>query len=221
MKKALISAALWVFGTAFALAAMGQQQTPDVGLVSEITGDVGYSNGGSPSKPIQPYMRVRQGDRIVLAQGSVLQISYFTAGVKETWKGAATFVATNAGGELLKGNKPEVAQLPGSVANKLARVPALIAGTRTGGITVRALSERPDPAKKEKEVAEAMANYEAMRASARRDDIIPELYLFSVLQEYEMYDDLKVVAQELVRRQPQNRELADLAMRAIKRADEQ
>lgn len=221
MKKALISAAFWVLGVAFAVSAAAQQQTPDVGLVSEIVGDIGYSNGGSPAKKLQPYMRVRQGDRIVLAPGAVLQVSYFTAGVRETWKGAATFVATNAGGELLKGNKPEVVQLPGSVANKLARVPGMIAGSRAGGITVRAFSERPDPAKKEKEVAEAMANYEAMRAGAARDDIIPELYLFSVLQEYEMYDDLKVIAQELVRRQPQNQELSDLAMRAIKRAEEQ
>ena len=123
MKKILLNLGLWFCGTTIAFCAIGQQQTPDVGLVNKIAGAGTYSSAGSPSKPVQAYMRLRQGDRIVLAQGAVLQISYFTAGVKESWTGAATFVVTNAGGELLKGAKPDIAKLPGSVADTLSRAP--------------------------------------------------------------------------------------------------
>lgn len=220
MNKIWISIAGWLFGATIACSAFGQAQSPDVGLVNQVAGAATYSNAGSASKAVQVYMRVRQGDRIVLPQGALLQISYFTAGVKETWKGAATFVVTSAGGEVLKGAKPDIAKLPGSVADKLARVPGLIAGTRAGGVTVRGVSERPSPEKKRQEVAKAMADYETMRAGTERSDITPELFLFSVLQEYEMYDDLKVVAQDLLRRAPDNRDIVELANWAIKRAEQ-
>mgnify|MGYP006212409921 CR=1 FL=1 len=47
------------------------------------------------------------------------------------------------------------------------------------------------------------------RASA--DDITPELYLYSVLQDHLMYDDMKQVVAEMQKRQPANPDVAAMA----------
>ena len=220
MKNILSIVVIFMTSLALSGVALGQEQAPNVGMVNVMSGNVQYSNGGSAPTSVKPYMMVRQGDKITLAPGSALQIIYFSAGVKESWTGQSTFVATNAGGEYLRGSKPGVVKLPAAIPDKLSRVSGLIAGSRVGGVAIRAVGAVPDPSKREKEVAEAMSNYESMKVSSGVSDVTPELYLFSVLQEYEMYDDLKAVAMEMLRLQPQNPEVSSLAKWAIKKAED-
>ena len=60
------------------------------------------------------------------------------------------------------------------------------------------------------EVNGAKDTYKKMRAASANDDITPELYLYSVLQDYLLYDDMKPVVDEMAKRQPGNTEVNEL-----------
>jgi hypothetical protein len=188
----------------------------NVGIVNQINGDVKYQGAkdAAPHK-LQAFAQLRHGDKITVPAGAEIKISYFAGNRQETWKGAANFVATTEGGELLKGNKPEVAKLPGMVSQKLARVPELMGTSRIGGIVVRSLSAATDKGQREKEVSEAMAAYESMRSKSGESDITPELFIISVLLDNEMYADVKWVADEISKRQPNNTEYRQFASWAL------
>lgn len=189
------------------------QDAGDVGLVNSLQGDVSYQGKEGPARKAQPYMRLRHGDKVTLAAGGAIKISYTTANRQESWTGPSSFVATSSGGELLKGSKPEIVQLPSAVPQKLARVSELMNTSRVGGLVVR--SVKAQSASSKEEVAEAVAAYESMRAKAAPTDVTPELFLYSVFQENGMVDDLKIVAKEMMSRQPDNPEIRQLAQAAL------
>ena len=60
-----------------------------------------------------------------------------------------------------------------------------------------------------------MATYESRRAAAVPSDVTPELFLYSVFQEHGMVDDLKIVAREMMLRQPDNAEIQQLGKAAL------
>jgi len=71
---------------------------------------------------------------------------------------------------------------------------------------------RLSPSARERaEVAEARATFGKMRAAAAPDDVTPELYLFSVLQGYSLYEELGPVAENMLRRQPRSEDIRALA----------
>lgn len=204
---------VFAFLASLAGAAVGQDAASDVGLVNALQGDVSYQSKDGPARKAQAYMRVRHGDKIQVAAGASIRISYTTASRQESWTGPASFVATSSGGELLKGSKPEVAQLPAAVPQKLARVSELMNTSRVGGLVVR--SAKAQTATSKEEVAAAVATYESMRAAAAPSDVTPELFLYSVFQEHGMVDDLKIVAREMMLRQPDNAEIQQLGKAAL------
>ncbi len=211
----ILSTGMVVFAFLASLAggAVGQDAASDVGLVNALQGDVSYQSKDGPARKAQAYMRVRHGDKIQVAGGASIRISYTTASRQESWTGPASFVATSSGGELLKGSKPEVAQLPAAVPQKLARVSELMNTSRVGGLVVR--SAKAQTATSKEEVAAAVATYESMRAAAAPSDVTPELFLYSVFQEHGMVDDLKIVAREMMLRQPDNAEIQQLGKAAL------
>ncbi len=190
-----------------------QEAAGDVGLVNALQGDVSYQGKEGQSRKAQPYMRLRHGDKVTLASGASIRISYTTVSRQESWLGPGIFVATSAGGELLKGNKPEVVQLPAAVPQKLARISELMNTSRVGGLVVR--SAKVQTSANQEEVAEAMAAYESMRAKAVPSDVTPELYLYSFFEERGMTDDLKIIAREMLSRQPDNPDIQQLAKAAL------
>lgn len=192
---------------------LAQDAGGDVGLVNSLQGDVSYQGKEGPARKAQPYMRLRHGDKVTVAAGGAIRISYTTANRQESWTGPSSFVATSGGGELLKGSKPEIVQLPSAVPQKLARVSELMNTSRVGGLVVR--SVKAQSASSKEEVAEAVAAYESMRAKAAPSDVTPELFLYSVFQENGMVDDLKIVAKEMMSRQPDNPEIRQLAQAAL------
>ena len=129
--------------------AFAQGNSADVGLVNAMQGDVNYQGKEGPAKKAQAYMRLRHGDKVILGAGASIRISYTTVSRQESWTGPSTFVATSAGGEVIKGNKPEVVQLPAVAPQKLARIAELMNTSRVGGLVVRSVAvqtaERPCP----------------------------------------------------------------------------
>ncbi|MCK9381099.1 MAG: hypothetical protein M0P95_08525 [Sulfuritalea sp.] len=205
--------------TAFVLAAVmagttwAQEVAGDVGLVNALQGDVSYQGKEGQTRKAQPYMRLRHGDKITLASGASIRISYTTVSRQESWLGPGVFVATSAGGELLKGSKPDVVQLPATVPPKLARISEMMHLSSVGGVVVR--SGKAQTLASKDEVADAMATYESMRATTTPSDVTPELFLYAVFEEHGMVDDLKVVARSMLARQPDNPEIQRLAKAAL------
>lgn len=190
-----------------------QEAAGDVGLVNALQGDVSYQGKEGQARKAQPYMRLRHGDKVTLASGASMRISYTTVSRQESWLGPASFVATSTGGEMLKGTLPDVVKMPSAVPQKLARISELMNTSRVGGLVVRAAKIQTSAT--QEQVAEAMAAYESMRAKAVPSDVTPELYLYSVFEELGMTDDLKIVAREMLARQPDNPDIQQLAKVAL------
>jgi len=206
----LISAAALL---AVALAAGAQ--SGDVGLLNQLSGDVSYAGQGGTQSKAQAFMKVREGDRFTLPAGAQLRLVYFNGSRQETWKGPASFKAGTRQSEALSGQATDTAQLPSGVAQKIAQVPNLVQIAklgRSGGIAVRG-GGKPGrlSAEQQAEVSQAKANYMQMRQKASAEDITPELYYYAVLQDNLLYQDMKTVTDEMLKRQPNNPEAQELA----------
>jgi len=190
-------------------------QSSDVGLLNQLSGEVAYTGQGGAQSKAQAFMKVRQGDRFTLPAGAQLRVVYFNGSRQETWKGPASFKAGTQQSEALSGQVAEAAQLPSGVAQKIAQVPNLVQIAklgRSGGIAVRG-GGKPGRLSSEQlaELTEARGNYTQMRQKAPAEDITPEFYYYSVLQDYLLYDEMKTVTDEMLRRQPNNQEAQELA----------
>jgi hypothetical protein len=198
-----------------ALALGAGAQSSDVGLVNQLSGEVSYAGQGGTQSKAQAFMKVREGDRFTLPDGAQLRLVYFNGSRQETWKGPASFKAGSKQSEALSGQAAEAAQLPSGVAQKIAQVPNLVQIAklgRSGGIAVRG-GGKPGrlSAEQQAEVSQAKTNYALMRQKAAAEDITPELYYYSVLQDHLLYSDMKMVTDEMLKRQPNNPEAQELA----------
>jgi hypothetical protein len=195
-----------------AAAAGGAHAQADVGLVNLVAGDVSFVPlSGKPGK-VQPFMRVRDGDRFTLPAGAQIRVVFFEGSRQERWQGPASFRAARAQGEAVNGKPAEVVQLPAGVPNRIARVPELMQNAKLGGIQVRGAPGRSAPdAAQSQTLREARATYEQLRKSMPADDITPELFLYSVLSDYQLYDEMKVVVDEMLRKQPGSEDVKSLA----------
>jgi hypothetical protein len=208
MKK-LVASLGWIaiFATASALA-------NDVGLINHIAGDVSYTSGKSTDKA-KPFMKLREGDRVNVAAGAQLRVVYFQGGRQESYTGPASFTAGTQQSAQQSGAQPQVSTLPSGVPQKISQTPELIQIAklgRSGGVAVRGNPPAPRlTPQQQAEVRQARQTYEQMRQSAPADDIVPELYLYSVLQDHLLYGDMKTVVSEMQRRQPANPDVAAMA----------
>jgi len=196
----------------------------DVGLVNQLNGDVSYTGGGASAKA-QPFMKVRQGDKFTVPAGAQIRIVYFQGGRQETWKGPAAFRAGSQQSDAQSGQPAEVTTLPSTVPQRIAQVPELLQIAklgRSGGVQVRNPDKRAPSLTSEQqaEITAAKSTYAKMRAGAQADDITPELYLYSVLQDYLLYADMKPVVAEMVKRQPDSAEVKELAAWVNSRAQQ-
>jgi hypothetical protein len=186
----------------------------DVGLINQLSGDVTYASGGSPAKA-KPYMKVRQGDRFNVPASATVRLVYFQGGRQETYTGPASFIAGTQASQQQTGQAAQIASLPAGVPQKIAQTPELIQIAklgRSGGVAVRgAQREQRLSPQQQAEVRQARQTYDQLRKSASADDITPELYLYSVLQDHLLYSDMKTVVAEMQKRQPSNADVQVMA----------
>jgi len=200
------------FATAFAAASVFAAE--DVGLVNQLSGEVTYASGGSTAKA-KPFMKVREGDKFTVHAGAQLRIVYFQGGRQEAFTGPATLTVGSQSSGQQTGPQPQVTTLPAGVPQKIAQTPELVQIARlgrSGGVAVRGAQsmQRLTP-QAQAEVRQARQTYEQMRKSSAADDIVPELYLYSVLQDHLLYDDMKVLVADMQKRQPSNADVAVMA----------
>ena len=190
----------------------------DVALVNRVSGVASYASPSNSANPVTAFMRVREGDRFTVASGAMVRVVYMQGGRQEAWTGPASFVAGERQSTAVRGT-PAVTQVPVMVAEKMGRIPNLMQSARLGGVTVRG-GPRSEPltAAEADDLRLARDTYRRLRADAPQDDVAPELFLYSVLQEYSQYDELRGVAKEMLRRQPDSAEVRELADWAESRA---
>src|SRR5439155_22433170 len=113
------------------------------------------------------------------------------------------------------GAQPQVTTLPSGVPQKISQTPELIQIAklgRSGGVAVRGTQPAPRlTPQQQAEVRQARQTYEQLRQTSAADDITPELYLYSVLQDHLLYNDMKQVVAEMQKRQPANADVAVMA----------
>ena len=186
----------------------------DVGLVNHLSGDASYTSGATRAKAAA-YMKIREGDRFTLAPGAQLRIVYFQGSRQESYTGPARLVAGKDASKVESGAAPQITTLPAGVSQRIEKTPELLAIAklgRAGGIAVRSgIRPKPLSPQQEAEVKQARATYTELRRSAAEDDITPELFLYSVLDEHRLYQDMKVIVSEMQRRQPGNADVAAMA----------
>jgi len=186
----------------------------DVGLINQLAGDVSYTSGGSAAKA-KPYMKVREGDRFSVPAGAQLRVVYFKGGRQESYAGPASLTAGVEKSTVQSGSQPQVSTLPAGVPQKIAQTPELIQIARlgrSGGVAVRGGGYPPKlTPEQQAEVRQARQTYDQMRKTAAANDIVPEQYLYAVLQDHLLYDDMKAVVAEMQKRQPANADVAIMA----------
>ena len=196
-----------------AASAAAWAQGGDVGLVNLVSGGVTYAPRSGTAGEAVPFMRVRDGDQFTVAAGGQVRIVYFTSSRQEGWSGPSSFRAGKGAGEAISGKAAEVTALPAGVPQRIARVPDLLQNAKLGGIQVRGGLTRRQEASLDQQatVREAREIYERMRKDMPADDITSELYLYAVLHDYLLYEDMKIVIEEMLRKQPGNEDLKALA----------
>lgn len=208
IKRILAGAA---FSIAAASASVPALAAGDVGLINQLSGSASYTSGKENAKATA-FMKVREGDRFTLPAGSQLRVVYFQSGRQETFSGPASFTAGAQQSSVQSGAQPQVGNLPAGVPQKIAQTPELIQIAklgRSGGVAVRGANREPrlNP-QQQAEVRQAKETYKTLRAQAASDDITPELYLYSVLQDHLLYEDMKPVVDDMAKRQPGSPDVA-------------
>ena len=205
--------------------APAQSLPPDVGLITQLSGDVVYCNEGYQMKPAKAkaFMKIRQGDHIKLTGGSMVRLIYFRSGLQETWQGPAAFMVgeerSQERGKKETRVQPEVIVLPAGATKGVLHVPALLrrAGIigSSGMLVVRGdvecstkTSTVSAEGRAEIEVAKEVC--ETLQNSSMADDITLELNLMGVLAKYGQFEEMEKVIQDALKKQPENEILTKL-----------
>ena len=191
----------------------------DVGVVNQVNGDVRYTPLSGAPGAVKPFMRLRGGDQVTIAGGGGVRLVYFGSARQERWTGPASFRAASGASEIVSGDAPKVTVLPAGAIPQIASVPRLMAIASLGGMRVRGAREAPPQAgKSEAELTEdqqarirdARNTHDKLRDALPPDDVTAELYLVAALNEYKLYREMKAVVEEMLRKQPENRDLRNL-----------
>jgi hypothetical protein len=206
--RGALAAALAVTGS---MAASMACAAGDVGVINHLAGLVTVTNGVNTSKA-QAYMNIHVGDQFEVPEGVVVKVAYFQGGRQEWFSGPASFTIGTSQSIVRRGSNPQVSVLPSGVPQKISQTPDLvqIARLSTNPGYPSAREQRLTP-QQQAEVREAREIYAKLRADTPPDDITPELYLYSVLQDQLLYGEMKVVVAEMAKRQPGNRDVGALA----------
>lgn len=197
------------------LLAGGQAWAAEAALVMSVQGRVLRQASPAP-QAVETFVKLNEGDRLSLAQGSKLQLVYFESGRQETWSGPGSLELALREGKASGMAAPEVQQQPLSLTKQLARTPALD-GQGRGGVTRLRAIQNPDA------VARLESSYQELRSQAAADDLGPEVYLLAGLLDLRQLDRIEKTLDRLQQERPQSDQaaaLVSLYRKAVKQARE-
>ena len=204
----------WLGAVVMALVSLSASAT-EVGLVTAVAGNVKLQEEKSVASELKPFVKVREGDRLMMESNARLQLVYFDGGRQETWQGHGALEVGSGSSKMSKGSmQPEVKTLPAILVKQLSKTPAQDDHVKTGMIRMRSM-----PPYDKLETVER--NYEDMRKQSVADDLNPELYLLASYFELREFDKLEALLKRLNEKGSSAPELAALNMlyaRAIRDA---
>lgn len=189
----------------------------EVAMVTSLNGTGIFSGGTAIGTMLRTFVKLRDGDQLLLKDNARLQIVFFGSGRHETWQGAARLdvgsdTCTPINGTL----KPEVKTLPAILVKQLAKTPSAEDVGRTAMVRMRSLHTDGAIDAIEKAYAE-------FRAQASAADRSPELYLLASYFELREYGKVTDKLKALEAQHPQDAEITHLKtlyLSAIARAND-
>lgn len=184
----------------------------DVGVVNHLAGLVTVTNGVNTARA-QAYMNIHVGDQFEVPEGVVVKVAYFQSGRQEWFSGPTSFTIGAQQSHVRRGSSPQVSVLPSGVPQKISQTPDLVQIAKLGTASAAhpASREQRLTPQQQAEVRQAREIYARLRADTPADDITPELYLYSVLQDHLLYNEMKSLVADMAKRQPGNRDVGVLA----------
>jgi hypothetical protein len=183
----------------------------DAGITQGVVGGVTVMTASGTAAQAKPFMKIRNGDVFQVPPGGEVRLMYLDSARYERWTGPATFRIGKGQSTAVTAKPAEARVLPEHAARRIAKVPDIIAFSRLGGVGIRSLPSPNGPNARQKEALRvAHERFEELRKSAPDDDITPELYLYSVLDDYQQYGEMEKLVADMRRRQPSNEALASL-----------
>lgn len=206
----LLLSPLWAFG---------QQDSPDVALITRVAGYV--TCGGGNTTTVQGFMKVRAGDRFSVPEGGMLQLLFLEDGRQETWTGPAVLIVeekeSRADGSP-PGTAAEVKYLPSKATRRMAASSLPLPGSTlqaSGVIQTMApkkAAEGTSGDRRKKSGPPAQADpsdlktagklYDDMRKAAPADDLTPEAYYLGVLADHGLYREMGRIVASLLKKNP-------------------
>jgi hypothetical protein len=180
----------------------------DVAVLTSVKGRVTYDDG-QQARDARAFMKLRSGDRLELQDAASARIVYLGDGRQETYAGPAALVVKPGAGSVLRGAPPVVLQLPAAAPARIEKSAELLAiarVSRPGGTLLRG-GPRPARPADDAQLAEARRTYAELRRTASPDDIGPELYLYSVLDEHGLHEEMQELKARMRLMQPWNSEI--------------
>ena len=186
-------------------------QERDAGLISALAGTARVVAADGSAIAAKSFMKLREADRVELPADSEAHLVFFGSATEERWKGPASLRVTRTGSAPISGRPSAVLKLPEKVTRKLTGLPELVqlanlAGTQIRGVRpVRKLTDE-----ERKALEDARATYRRMNAELPPDDLTSDLYLYSVLADYDRREEMESVAATMLRKQPTNADVQAL-----------
>ncbi len=220
--KNLFKPSRLILGTALAymafMAAHAWSAEAVFGMVTLLQGQAWYATEGKKEKePLSAFMRIYTGDSVTLDAGTTIQLIAFDTGRKETWQGpeVLTIDAEKGALALNSSRQPEISKMPDVVAREVRRISKIIdpsAFQNSGAKIVRGSSDKEtEPiapvdleVSEERELNLARTTYQDLLKQTGASDITPELFLFSVLADFDQYDEMKKLIDVMKQKQPGN-----------------
>lgn len=186
------------------LSSAASADTGSVGLVNLVAGEATFSSQASGPQKVAAFMQVHDGYEFTVAAGGTVRLVFGQGAREERWEGPARFRATRNGSKSIYGRPAETKTLPAIFSPHVARVSELVRHARLGGLTIRTSDTKARPADPQQQIADARIAYDQVRGQTSADDITPELLFLSFLYEHRLYEQMKPVADEMLRKQPEN-----------------
>lgn len=163
-----------------------------VAMLTQVTGDVRVA-GGDGSRNAVPFLKVNDGDTLMLAANSRVQMVYLSSGRQEIWTGAGP-VQVGTQQSTSRSLTAQTSQVPALVLRQLEKTPAVGQHGKTGMVMLRSVDDLGALDTLEKD-------YKDYRAKAAPDDTTPEVFYLTGLLDLGDYQTARKVLDDLKAKQ--------------------
>ena len=168
----------------------------EVGLVTAVSGNIKLQEEKATAHELRPFVKLREGDLLMLEGTSRLQMVYFEGGRQETWQGVGALEVGNGSSMALSGSlQTDVKTLPAILVKQLSKTPSPDGNIKAGMVRLRSIPPYDRLETVEKDYAE-------MRKLAEASDRNPELYLLASYFELREFDRLEALLRNLNEKTP-------------------